>query len=245
MKKIISTFKYILLLLILCFSPFCLALVVESALTGGNVTLTYQFIMLPTLAGTLISAYIFRKENIAHIKSAKPHINTLICCAAAGISLNPLILSILHFAISLNINYGDMTAWNYISPIIVAPLAEEIIFRGLLTDILDKTFPKKKYSFILVILLTSLSWALIHLYGIGLSTLLVFIDGIILGFIYYHYKNIIYCIIYHSAVNASVLLMRFLSGSTWIVCTALSAVILFASVAIIIKDRKENTTIYS
>ena len=73
-----------------------------------------------------------------------------------------------------------------------------------------------------------------QLYGIGLSTLLVFIDGIILGFIYYH-----------SAVNASVLLMRFLSGSTWIVCTALSAVILFASVAIIMKDRKENTTICS
>ena len=84
-----------------------------------------------------------------------------------------------------------------------------------------------------------------QLYGIGLSTLLVFIDGIILGFIYYHYKNIIYCIIYHSAVIASVLLMRFLSGSTWIVCTALSAVILFASVAIIMKDLKHDTTICS
>ena len=85
-----------------------------------------------------------------------------------------------------------MSLWSLINSVIITSIAEEIIFRGLLTDILGVCNSQSKLGIISGILLTAIVWALSHLHGINIPTLLLIFDGIIIGLIYYYYKNLIY-----------------------------------------------------
>ena len=92
----------------------------------------------------------------------------------------------------------------FIGVIILAPLGEEIIFRGFLQQTLEKQWKDVTHA----ILLTALIFALIHMNPYWFIQ--IYFLGIILGFLAWKTKSIIAPLILHSLNNAMALLLSFL-----------------------------------
>ena len=240
MKKYLSTIKNCFALLILCIFPFCIALIVEFAIHGSTEIVSNKLIALLTLLGAITSMYVFSKEGVTKIKIKTPSKIIMLGCMGLGASLKPLVLCILHFLSSLNItNSGNMYLWSLVSSVIITSIAEEIIFRGLLTDILGVCNAQSKLGIISGIFLTAIVWALSHLHGINIPTLLLIFDGIIIGLIYYYYKNLIYCILYHCANNITIILMSNININ-WKQFAVLSFFAIIASIIMLSYNCKKN-----
>lgn len=81
--------------------------------------------------------------------------------------------------------------------VFIAPLCEEIVFRGLMITSLEGSMKK-----IFAVLITSLLFSIVHLpsvIALGYTLLL----GLVLGFVYIKTKSLIPCILMHMAFNAS------------------------------------------
>lgn len=89
---------------------------------------------------------------------------------------------------------------------IIAPVIEEIVFRGLLTDYL---FPKKKW---LGFLAGIVAFTLAHIPTDLISFLLYLIPSIGLGYIYFKTRRLELCIIAHFLNNGLSLFLTFLLG---------------------------------
>lgn len=90
--------------------------------------------------------------------------------------------------------------YSFISVVIMAPVLEELIVRGVILDGL-----LKRYNPLKAILLSSLIFGLMHLNP--WQFLSAFIAGLYLGWIYYRIKSIIPCIMIHSVNNLIAFLM--------------------------------------
>lgn len=87
--------------------------------------------------------------------------------------------------------------------ILIAPIAEEIIYRGIvLKGLLTRYSPQK------AILISALIFGLIH--GHPLQIWGAFIVGVILGWVYYHTKSIGTTILLHSLINTTVLINQYI-----------------------------------
>ncbi len=103
---------------------------------------------------------------------------------------------------------------NFIYPMILAPLTEELIFRGLLGNVFQvfntDTNKKRKIYFVVV---SSLIFSLMHLQETGdlatsfLAAFIPCISGIIFGLEYLKTKNLIYPIITHVSYNSLIILL--------------------------------------
>ena len=92
---------------------------------------------------------------------------------------------------------------NWISPIFIGPILEELVFRGtLLTGMLEKYKPRK------AIVLTSILFALMHLQLLQIVP--AFFWGLLLGYTFYKSKSIVLCVIIHGTINFSSLF------TTWV-----------------------------
>jgi len=84
--------------------------------------------------------------------------------------------------------------FSFISMVIVAPIFEELIFRGIMLDgLLKKYSPKKS------ILISSILFGLVHLNPWQFIGALII--GVFIGWVYYHSKSISLAIIIHAANN--------------------------------------------
>jgi len=128
----------------------------------------------------------------------------------------------IYFAVSFTIFFNLLTILNgkaisnkyniyilIISTCIIGPILEEIIFRKLLCDSLNK-FNNKKST----ILISSLIFSVIHLDLI--KSLYAFIVGLVYGTLYQKNKNIIDSIVAHTASNLIVLLIHNFDKTTFI-----------------------------
>jgi len=84
-----------------------------------------------------------------------------------------------------------------LSTVILAPLLEEIVFRGIIIRIGVKSF---KYQ-ITVILLSSILFGAAH--GIPLQIIYAFLLGTIIAAVYFRYRNLLLCMLLHAVFNAS------------------------------------------
>lgn len=87
----------------------------------------------------------------------------------------------------------------FITMIIVAPVFEELIFRGIILDGLLKQYTPKK-----AIVISAILFMLPH--GVGL--LGVFLGGLFFGWIYYRSNNIILTMMAHASVNLCGFILR-------------------------------------
>ncbi|WP_077399142.1 CPBP family intramembrane glutamic endopeptidase [Cellulophaga omnivescoria] len=87
-----------------------------------------------------------------------------------------------------------------LSAVIIAPLFEELIFRGFIFKYL-----KKKYSFLLSAIISSVFFSVIHLNPTRMLS--VFVFGIICCFLYDRTKNIFFPILFHIVFNISSLIL--------------------------------------
>jgi len=92
----------------------------------------------------------------------------------------------------------DKTHWifSFFFAVILGPLLEELFFRGLIMEYLQRY-----YSPLLSILLTTFLFTLSHVEYNYVPTL--FISGLLFSFIYYKTKSLSLCVISHSLCNLS------------------------------------------
>jgi uncharacterized protein len=90
----------------------------------------------------------------------------------------------------------------FISVALIAPVAEETIFRGFMLPVL-----KKRFGIVLAILITSLLFGLIH---VQLNiVVMTFVLGLLLGWIVYKTSSIWPAILFHSLKNSVAFLLIF------------------------------------
>ncbi len=234
MKKFFDTLKYCLVLLILCIFPFCIALLIEYAVSGETAIVSNYLVMPMTLIGAIISAFVFKREGVFKLKNRRPSLKEMVSVAGIGLAFEPLILCILHFTVSLEFtNSGKNNIVSFIIAVFVAAITEELIFRGILSDIINISRSEQKLNIAITIVITSVLWAASHLYGFSIPTLLLIMGGIILGLIYHHCKSILLCIIYHASYNASVIFLVQVGQNHWIPVTVAFTVILAFSILLV------------
>lgn len=92
---------------------------------------------------------------------------------------------------------GGSMAFAIIYTVLIAPVCEETIFRGLVLTIFDGKLPKW-----LGILLSALVFALIHLPS-PIAFIYTLTLGIVLGFVRYRTKSLVPCVLAHIIFNAT------------------------------------------
>lgn len=88
-----------------------------------------------------------------------------------------------------------------ISAHFIAPILEELLFRGIFLEWLDEKilFPQS-----LSIIVTAFVFALAHTYSVTLNLLPYFISGLFLGVVYNYSRSVKYAIVAHILLNISV-----------------------------------------
>lgn len=99
-------------------------------------------------------------------------------------------------------NFDMYSITSIISITLIAPIAEEFIFRGFILDGL-----LRKYKVIPSIIISALIFGIIHVnpWQMAYGTVM----GLLLGFIYYKTRSMIYVILWHFANNSTYLLLYF------------------------------------
>lgn len=122
------------------------------------------------------------------------------CISAGLIALGSLmisyliLLSLVNFTTyELHYEYSNKPYFTLLV-VVLGPIYEELIFRGILIDIL-----RKYMNINLVLILTSLLFGMLHQNIIQISY--AFVGGLIYGLIYVYTDNLIYSIIAHSIDN--------------------------------------------
>lgn len=101
------------------------------------------------------------------------------------------------------LEFGEQTGiLAFITMVIAAPVAEELIFRGIILDGL-----LRKYTPLKSILISSLIFGLVHLNP--WQFVAGFTIGIFAGWVYYHTRNLTACIVIHAAANLAGFIGRF------------------------------------
>lgn len=90
---------------------------------------------------------------------------------------------------------GIRKAFSYINILIVAPIFEEIVFRGIPIEYFKKYNVRESY----ILILTSLFFGLSHMPSLLLAH--TFVLGLILSLVYLRDRNIFYCILIHFCFN--------------------------------------------
>ena len=96
---------------------------------------------------------------------------------------------------------------SFFTMVVAAPIFEELIFRGIILDGL-----LKKYTPVKAILVSALLFGLVHLNPWQFVT--GFILGIFSGWVYYHSRSLLACIIIHATANLTGFFMRFIVSDT-------------------------------
>lgn len=127
------------------------------------------------------------------------HVTVVIACVVGIVSISYLPIPTFSFfdaetltgVISNTLeNHTDIFTFIYV--VLIAPIFEEIIFRGLILRGLSA-----RYSPLLGIIVSSAIFALLHLTLID-----TFLFALFIGWVYHRTQNLLYCILMHAAVNA-------------------------------------------
>jgi len=129
----------------------------------------------------------------------------------------------------------------FLGAVIIAAVGEELIFRGVLQKALEK-----KGDVTRAVLLTSISWALIHL--IPHWAIQIFIMGVIIGFLAWRTNSVYPGIIVHAVNNFIAILFLNLKLDTelewYLVGDHVNPVLLIPSIALLVWSITRITSIY-
>jgi membrane protease YdiL (CAAX protease family) len=87
--------------------------------------------------------------------------------------------------------------------VIVVPIVEEIVFRGVIQKELTQKIEPKEYSSTIANFVTSVLFLLLHVYYSGLLAAAVFVPSLILGYIFSVTGKLRWSILVHAWFNLS------------------------------------------
>lgn len=92
--------------------------------------------------------------------------------------------------------------------LIIVPIAEEIIFRGVAQEFLERKSMKNFLFISMANLTVSVMFSLVHFtVDDPMSALVVFVPSLIFGTIYSSYRSVIPCILCHTYYNLNVMII--------------------------------------
>ena len=110
----------------------------------------------------------------------------------------------------------------FIATCIFAPICEEIIFRFGIYEYLNK----KGISSIFSIIITSITFAIIHFYGINATIILVIISYI-WNYTYYKTNNLLYPILLHFIHNLHEIMSNFITNNNFYINFSALSIVIF------------------
>lgn len=119
--------------------------------------------------------------------------------------------------------------------IVVAPIGEELLFRGLI-----QSYGLKNFAPVLAIFLQGLIFGLYH--GNVIQGVYAFLMGIVLGYVAFRRGSIIPSIVLHMSVNASLLLVPevlYKGTARTLITTIVSGIIFAGMIWLIVKKKKD------
>lgn len=244
LKNICLIIKKIFAILMIFTLPLIVSMIIEFLISNDS-KITETYLVQPlNCIGAFLAWYALKKKKSADIKFTVQPMVLYFSIFGIGFTFKQIIIYIIDLIFTINsINSFNYNFLSIISAILLAAVCEEIVFRGLMTEVINFKKSDNKIICAATILLTSIIWTVLHSYGISIMTLLLLIDGLILGFIYYKYQNLLLCILYHSGVNTSIILVGLLDKDYWFCSLIISLVIFIVSLFSIIRSSKNKTSI--
>lgn len=230
--------KKIVAILSLFIFPLMVSLIIEFIVSGGSEITTSYFVQLLSLIGALLAWYVLKKDGLADIKFTSQPMVFYVCFFCLGFTFNQIVIYILNLLYTVNItNSFEYNFMSVISAILFAAVSEEIVFRGLIMGVINHgNLYKKahgKRECVVICLIVSIIWTALHMRGIAVETIFLLIDGLILGLIYYRFKNLFLCMLYHSGLNTSTLMLGWLDKAYWNCGLVTSLIVFVISIAFI------------
>ena len=112
-----------------------------------------------------------------------------------------------------NFIYKPLIIYEFIAALIIAPIYEELIFRGVIYDDTKKLFNAK-----IAALVSSILFGLIHLYGGYAQVIGAIVSGLLSAYCYEKTKSLYACIFLHSLHNfIAVVMRRLLNWQTYVI----------------------------
>ena len=128
-----------------------------------------------------------------------------------------------------NFIYKPVVIQRFITALTIAPIYEELIFRGLIYDDTKKLFNVKIAS-----LVSSILFGLMHFNGGYLQVTVTMLDGFLFAYCYEKTKSLYACILLHSLSNfMSVVIYRLLDWRAYVMLTLICA---FACIIMLIAE---------
>ncbi|EJO5348440.1 CPBP family intramembrane metalloprotease [Clostridium botulinum] len=138
-----------------------------------------------------------------------------------------------------SISQGATSILGLVSMILIIPMFEEILFRGLIFNEL-----KKNINIILAVIIQALIFALAH--GNMLQGIYTLILGIIIAIVYIKTNSIITCMLFHISYNllGSIIVpyILYMTGKYYIGFTILGVILLIISLTSLLKNNVEIKT---
>jgi len=144
------------------------------------------------------------KLSYGGIRKSEPITILLALLAGAGLNLTfsgllpllPLSKNLVESYIGASAHYKEPTTALMLKTVLLVPILEETVFRGLIGDRIVRSVPKW-----IALPFASLVFAVMHVNILWMSY--AFISGLILTGIYYRCNSILPCIVFHLTFNAS------------------------------------------
>ncbi len=215
----------LLLLCMLLFAPF---LVLFDRLFGWDIGFGLYYL----LAMGVPAYYLYRKrkkripEATYKLEWKHPRIVILLVLASLGLLggiIGPImdVMPMPDWLIEILLGMSDHSILYWIiTAVVMAPILEEFIFRGVILDGL-----LKNYSPVKAILISSLLFAAVHLNPWQFVT--AFTGGLFIGWVYYRTRNLAYAIIIHAANNFFALSPTFFIDDTALMTGEVTSVEMF------------------
>ena len=115
----------------------------------------------------------------------------------------------------------------FIATCIFAPICEEIIFRFGIYEYLNKNGISSIFS----IIITSITFAIIHFYGINATIILVIISYI-WNYTYYKTNNLLYPILLHFIHNFYAIMSNFITSNNFYINFSVLSIVIFIILSI-------------
>lgn len=135
---------------------------------------------------------------------------------------------------TLSLPFNDFSTFYlyFLSIAIVAPIVEEVLFRGLIFSRLRRGMPM-----VIALLIQALLFGVLHISPISIANAIP--AGIVLGLVYEHYSSTLASILLHAGFNATSILALFLPNSPEVqwVCLIVGALAMVACAILIIRDK--------
>ncbi|NME69056.1 CPBP family intramembrane glutamic endopeptidase [Flammeovirga aprica] len=142
-----------------------------------------------------VFAVIYKLNWLQYIKVGQVEKHKLIIYGCIAISVTSIFCYF--YGYNFDVNIENVNLSRIIGGLVFAPLLEEVVFRGIATEYLERKGIKVQYR----VIFTTVCFGLIHFPFRSIVDIQFFVIGLILALIYEKERNLVYCFLFHALVN--------------------------------------------